>query len=167
MLAAGAMAQPPASLPGASRSPDEVKVPNSWLAKAKGYEKAVALQKQTGADIFVYFSRSSSGEGGLCQWFENNGLNQGKVRDYLRGYIKVQVPLPANPDCQKLAETFQVKKCPAVFIVQTNGRQQYCKVFDWATGKPKLLEPDQLIECFRVRSGERYAAPAPETKNPR
>jgi hypothetical protein len=161
-LAVSALAQTPA--PPAQTQ----KIPSSWFLKAKGYEKALALQKETGADIFVYFSRQApNSEQGLCQWFENKGLNNGKVRDYLRGYIKVQVPLPSNPDCQKLAERFQVKKCPAVHIVQANGLQQFCRVFDWTAGQPKLFEPEQLIEFFRARSGERYQLGPSETKDPR
>jgi hypothetical protein len=146
----------------------ESKVPSSWLLKAKGYEKAQTLQKETGADIVVYFSRQApDNEEGLCRWFENKGLANNKVRDYLRGYIKVQVPIPSNPDCQKLAAAFEVKKCPAVFIEQTNGRRQACRVFDWSTGKPKLFDPEQLIELFRARSSERYQLPYPDAKDPR
>ena len=164
-LATCVLAQGPTPAhPGESES----KIPNTWLSKAKGYEKALALQKETGADIFVYFSRpASSGEKGLCEWFESKGLNQGKLRDYLRDYIKVQVPLPSNPESQKLADQFQVKKCPAVFIVQTNGFEQFCRVFDWSTGKPKLFEAEQLIEFFRARSGPRYQQAPSEAENPR
>lgn len=145
----------------AAASPAEVRIPTSWLQKARGYEKALELQKATGADIFIWFSRQApSSEKGLCQWFENKGLNDQKVRKYLRDYIKVAVPLPANPDCQKLAEAFDVGKCPIVFIVQTNGWRQPCRVFDWSRGKPELFPAEELIELFRARSGERYQEPA-------
>jgi hypothetical protein len=166
-LAASAAAQ--SQRPAAPVQPAvEQKIPASWFLKARGYEKALALQKETGADLLVYFSRQApADEKGLCGWFESKGLNNGKVRDYLRGYIKVQVPLPSNPDCQKLAEDFQVRKCPAVFIVQTNGLRQFCRVFDWSAGRMKLFEPDPLIELFRARSGERYQVPATGTEDPR
>ncbi len=154
-LALGAQAQWPVPTNAPKAAP--AKIPNSWLSKAKGYEKALEIQKETGADIFIYFSRQApANEKGLCQWFESKGLNAQKVKEYLRNYIKVEVPLPSNPDSQKLAEQFDVRKCPAVFIVQPGGFTSYCKVFDWPDGKPKLWEPEQLIQFFMARSSERY-----------
>lgn len=118
------------------------------------------LQRQTGADIFVYFSREAPpDEAGLCRWFEKSSLNNHKVRDYLRDYIKVQIPLPSNPDCQELATSFEVRKCPAVFVVQTNAWRQYCKVFDWSSGRPEPFPPEELVKLLRARSGERYQVP--------
>ena len=133
----------------------------SWLNKAKGYEKALELQRVTGADIFIYFSRQApENEKGLCNWFENTTLKSSKLKDYLRDYIKVDVPLPSNPDCQKLAQDFEVRKCPAVFVVQPNGLKNYVKVFDWPGGKPKPYEPEELIEFIRARSSDRYQTQA-------
>lgn len=142
-------------------APPPGRIPPAWLQKAKGYEKALEAQRETGADIFVYFSRSTPDEAGLCRWFENRGLNHGEVQKYLRDYIKVTVPLPSNPDSQKLAEDFNVGKCPVVFIVQTNGWKRPCKVFDWPDGRPELLTPAELIQRFRERSGERYQTNSP------
>ena len=150
--------------PGPASTVQSVKIPTSWFNKAKGYEKALELQKQTGADIFVYFSRQApENEKGLCSWFETKGLNTSKVKDYLRDYIKVSVPLPSNPDCQKMAQDFEVRKCPAIFIVQPSGLQNYCKVFDWPGGRPELYKPEELIEFFRARSSDRYQRPAGES----
>lgn len=133
------------------------KIPNSWFMKEKGYEKALALQKETGADIFVIFTRESpASEKGLCQWFDSKGLRASKVRDYLRDYIKVTVPLPSNPESQKMAKDFDVRKCPAVFIVQPDGKRYYCKVFEYPGGRPALFPPETLVELFRARSSERY-----------
>jgi hypothetical protein len=141
----------------------EQKIPNSWFMKAKGYEKALALQKETGSDIFVIFTRDApANEKGLCEWLESKGLNTSKVRDYLRSYIKVSVPLPSNPESQKMAENFDVRKCPAVFIVQPNGRQYYCKVFEYPDGHPKLFPPETLVELFRARSSEKYQTGSPQ-----
>lgn len=162
MAAGSAPGQPPPLPPptaaGAAQPP--VKLPMSWLNKAKGYEKALELQKQTGADILIYFSRQApENEKGLCNWFENATLTSSKLKDYLRDYIKVDVPLPSNPDCQKLAQDFDVRKCPAVFVVQPNGLKNYVKVFDWPGGKPKPYEPEELIEFIRARSSARYQKP--------
>lgn len=139
------------------------KIPSKWLLKAKGYEEALKLQKQTGADIFIYFTRESpASEKGLCRWFENKALSDVKLRKYLRDYIKVHVPLPSNPDSQRLAEKFKVGKTPAIFVVQTNGFTQTVKVFDWSDGRPKLDPIDTIIQTIRTRSGSRYQIPSEE-----
>lgn len=163
LLAALALA---AMIP-AARAQGPVEIPSSWLQKAKGYEKALELQKQTGADIFVVFTRNaSSSERGLYEWFRSKGLENSKVKKYLRDYIRVEVPLPSTPDSQRLAEKFEVRKCPAIFIVQPGGFQSYCNAFDWSGGRPKLYEPEKLIELFRARSSERYQQPAAEQDAP-
>ena len=160
---------PSGTNPPAVNPPVQQKIPNSWFSKAKGFEKALELQKETGADIFVVFTRESPpNEKGLCQWFDSKGLNAQKVREFLRGYIKVSVPLPSNPDTQKMATDFDVRKCPAVFIVQPNGKRYYCKVFEYPDGHPKVFPPETLIELFRARSSERYQntqPPAPSTSS--
>lgn len=133
-------------------------LPAAWFSKAKGYEKALELQKETGADLFVYFSRQApNDEAGLCRWFENKALTAPVLKDYLRSYLRVEVPLPSNPDCQKMAESFGVRKCPAVYIVQFNGWTQACKAFNWSTGRPLLFPPEEFIELLRARSSERYS----------
>lgn len=155
LLLAACSAAPAAQMPLATNV--QQKIPNSWFMKAKGYEKALALQEETGADVFVIFTRESpANEKGLCQWFVSKGLCASKVRDYLRGYIKVTVPLPSNPESQKMAEDFDVRKCPAVFIVQPDGKRCYCKVFEYPDGRPELFPSETLVELFRARSSERY-----------
>lgn len=140
------------------------KIPSKWFLKAKGYEEALELQKQTGADIFIYFTREApASDKGLCRWFENKALGDVKMRKFLREYIKVHVPLPSNPDSQRLAEQFQVGKTPAVYIVQPNRRPQLVKVFDWSEGRPKLDPVETIIETCRVRSSLRYQLPAGES----
>ncbi|HBA83581.1 MAG TPA: hypothetical protein DCZ95_05750 [Verrucomicrobia bacterium] len=141
------------------------KIPSSWFYKAKGYEKALELQKETGADIFIVFTRDvPTDQKGLCEWFQQKSLENNKVKKYLKNYLRVEIPLPANPDCQKLAEQFQVGKCPAVFIVQPKGWKQYCKVFSWDNKKPELIEPEALIDSFRTRSSSWYSMQDSESK---
>lgn len=141
----------------------EGKIPSKWFQKAKGYEEALEIQKQTGADIFIYFTRQAPpSEKGLCGWFEKKALTDIKMRQFLRDYIKVHVPLPSNPETQKLAEQFNVQKTPAVFVVQPNKRPQYCPVFDWSKGRPELLPVEEIIEALRVRSSLKYQVANPE-----
>ncbi len=160
-FAAGSQAQ----LAGRPGDTTDEKIPSKWFQKAKGYEEALEIQKQTGADIFIYFTRESpANEKGLCRWFENKALSDVKLRRVLRDYIKVEVPLPSNPDSQRLAEKFRVGKTPAIYIVQTNGFTQTVKVFDWSDGRPKLDPIETIIETIRVRSGPRYQKPATEAE---
>ena len=137
------------------------KIPGRWLKKAKGYEEALEIQKETGADIFLYFARMvPSDQKGLCRWFEGKGLKTSPVNRLLKGYIKVQVTLPSKSADEDLAKKFKVGKCPAVVIVQPNGWKQYCRVFDWPQGKPKLKDPNELVEHFREQSSAKYQEPA-------
>ena len=62
-------------------------IPSSWFYKAKGYEKALALQKETGADLFIVFTRDApSDQKGLCEWFRQKGLENNTVKKFLKNY---------------------------------------------------------------------------------
>ena len=131
---------------------------NKWFNGLKGYNEALEIQKQTGADLFVYFARYyPNSEEGLCKWWEKRGLRAPEVDKYLEDYIKVKFQYPMNKKEEEATAVFKVRKCPAVFIVHTNGFKSYCKVFDWPNNEPKLRTPDELIEIFRARSGLKYA----------
>jgi hypothetical protein len=137
---------------------EDAKFPkNKWFNGLKGYNEALEIQKQTGADIFVYFARYyPNDEEGLCKWWEKKGLTAKPIDAYLEDYVKVKILFPLNKKDEEAVKDFKVRKCPAVFIVQTNGFKNYCKVFQWPGGKPELIEPEPLIEVFRARSGPRY-----------
>lgn len=133
-------------------------IPNGWEYKAKGYEKAKEIQKLTSADILIVFTRQDPpNEKGLCNWLRSNGFENNKVKKYLKNYIRVEVPLPSSPESAKLAEDFKIMKCPAVYIVQPTGLNQYCKMFTYEMNRPKLMEPEALIEAFRSRSSLWYS----------
>ncbi|HEY8241322.1 MAG TPA: hypothetical protein VIH35_07745 [Kiritimatiellia bacterium] len=130
---------------------------NKWFNGVKGYNEALEIQKQTGADIFVYFARYyPKEEEGLCKWWEKRGVTAKPVDEFLEGFIKVKILYPLGKKDEEAVADFKVRKCPAVFIVSTNGFKQYCKVFQWPDGKPELIEPEQQVEVFRARSGPRY-----------
>ncbi len=134
-----------------------VKIPTKWFNGAKGYEKALEAQKQTQADIFIYFVRPNTpNEKGLCTWYENKGIKSQPVRRLLRGYVKVRVPLPANPRNQDLAKKFKVRKTPAVFVIHPDGWRNRCKTFNWDEKPLKLFEPDDLAENIRLNSSDKY-----------
>lgn len=135
---------------------------NKWFSGAKGYEEAAELQKQFQCDIFLYFSSSyPKDQAGLCSWFERHGLGQPKVNKLLRNYLKVQVRLPLGKKDEVVLGKFGAKKGPTVLIVQPDGKSNYCQVFEWPGGEPKLLTADQLVELFTSKSSPRVAPATP------
>ncbi len=137
---------------------------NKWFTNAKGFAEAQELQKQFGADIFLYFSSSyPKDQAGLCSWFEKHGMGQPAVSKYLRGYLKVEVRLPLGKKDEAAMGRYKAQKGPTIMIVKPDGSSNLCKVFDWPGGQPKLLEPNALVELFRSKSSAKYqqAQPAP------
>lgn len=153
----GFAAGPPA---GTIRDKKEIKKekeaevsPHKWLYKIKGYDKALALQQETGADIFIYFKRYLfNDEKGLCRWFEKRGLSSGPVRECLRDYIKVEVELSSNKKSKALIEKFRIGKCPTVYVIQPSGRKNRVQVFNWNHRPPRLLRPFELADLIRSKS---------------
>jgi len=158
---AAAVIYPPKRAAQEAEAEAEVKIPGKWFKKAKGYQEALEVQKETGADIFLYFARMvPSDQKGLCRWWEKRGLKSSPVNRLLKEYIKVQITLPSKKEDEALAGEFKVGKCPSVVIVHPDGWKRYCKVFDWPQGKPKLKDPEELVEHIRSRSSEKYQQPA-------
>jgi hypothetical protein len=132
-----------------------------WFQNGKGYEEARELQKQTGADLLVYFARYyPNDEEGLCHWWEKRGLQNPLIEKHLRGYLKVKFTYPLKKDDEAMAEPFRVNKCPAVFVMGTNGWRNRISVFDWPNGKPELRKPEDVVTDLRAKSGARYQLPA-------
>lgn len=124
------------------------KVPKTkWFQNGKGYQEALELQKQTGADVLVYFAKySPADQKGLCTWFEKKGLQHPDVQAVVDDYIKVKFTFPLGKDDQALADKWKINKCPVVIVVQTNGWHARASVFDWPAGEPKLKQPDGIVQ---------------------
>lgn len=149
LMLAGALA--------ASEAAPEKFPEKKWFQNGKGYAEALEIQKATGADLFVYFARySPSDQKGLCHWFEGKALQHPAVEKHLRGYLKVKFTFPLGKDDQAIADRFRVNKCPAVFVVQTNGWSGRVPVFDWPNNQPELVPAERLIPLIRQKSGPRY-----------
>lgn len=148
------------ALAAAGQAPTE-KVPEiKWFDGVKGLNEALALQKATGAHIFLYFARySPSDQEGLCHWFERRGLNQPAVAKFLRPYIKVKILYPLGKDDEVAIAKYHVNKCPAVFMVPPDGWPKRCSVFDWSGPQPKLLSVDELVALFQAQGGGGSSAP--------
>lgn len=132
----------------------EAKVPElQWFRGASGYEKALELQKASGADIFVVFYREGvASEKGLYRWMKTKGFETSLVHSALRDYIKVKVELNKKAHERLAIQEFNAKKTPAVYVVFPNGRSKRCEFFDWGGNQPKLLAPDKMVEELKKNS---------------
>lgn len=136
-----------------------------WFQNGKGYAEALEIQKQTGADLFVYFARYyPNDQEGLCKWWEKRGLQHPDIEKLLRGYVKVKFSYPLNRDDEALVAPYNVNKCPAVFVVSTNGWRHRVAVFEWPGGEPELKKPDALERDIRAQSSARYQLPEEPAK---
>jgi hypothetical protein len=142
-------------LAGMARAEEAVRIPSKYLLYARGYEKALALQQQTGADIFVYVSHKvPAGAKGLCNWWEKHAMQNGDVVRALEGMIKVELPLPSDGDTEELAATFRLWKGPTLVVVSPSGHKRSIRVFDWPDGKPELKEPDEIAALIAGADGD-------------
>ncbi len=139
------------------------KIPSKGFKRAKGYEEALELQKEIGADILLYFARLERNEKGLCRWFENKGLKHGDVQKFIKNYIYVYVQLPSNKQDEELAKSFNIGLSPSVYVVKPDSRfPQKVPVFEWDQNKnPKLRSPEEIIESIRSRSSPAYSGLKP------
>ncbi|MGD9874463.1 MAG: hypothetical protein AB7T27_09350 [Kiritimatiellia bacterium] len=157
--AAPAAAASAGTIPPAGTPPEEM--PGKWFKNAEGYAEALELQKQTGADIFVFFVRPDvSNENGLCNWLETRGFQTPPVRKFLKEVIKVKATLPSNKETTAMGETFGVKKTPAVYLVHPTGKRWRCSTFTYDSKRPELPEPEVLEAQFRSQSSAAKAAEA-------
>lgn len=133
---------------GALAAEKVAKVPKAkWFQNGKGYQEALALQKQTGADVLVYFARyAPSDQKGLCTWFEKKGLQQPEVQQVVDDYIKVKFTFPLGKDDQALADKWKINKCPVLVVVQTNGWHERAAVFNWTGNQPQLKQPADIVQ---------------------
>jgi uncharacterized protein YodC (DUF2158 family) len=146
----------------------EVKIPTKWFKGAKGYEKALKLQEETQADIFLFFTKpnaSDSKEKGRCKWFNDKGIKSLPVRKMLREYIRVRVPLPANPRNQDLAKKFKINKTPVVYIVHPDGWHNRCNLFHWDSDRLEIFTPEELVTEFTAKSSAKYQPAEEEEKS--
>jgi len=148
-------AQPPADGP-------QAKVPKGkWFDNERGYLEALELQKQTGADIILYFFRYDlKDEKGLCTWWERHGLQNGRISKFLQDYIKVKVQMPLRTKEKETFARFTFNKTPAVYIVKPTGFPQKINPFEWPNNKPDLKDHQTLISEIEKASTPKTTAPA-------
>jgi len=153
---------PAATLPAANQS--QIKVPKGkWFEGERGYLEAKGIQEKTGMDMLLYFyNHDDDDEKGLCHWWEQKGMKEGKVDKLLETYLKVQVRVPFKSKEKESFAAFQFNKTPAVFVVKkAEGFPAKIPVFDWVNKRPQLRDnaaiADQIARASTPKAGE----PAP------
>jgi hypothetical protein len=144
--------------PDEAAEPEEVSIPNRFLTRSRGYEEALELQRQTGADIFLYISHQTpSSARGLCTWWVNRGMRAGNVQRWLRHYIKVELPLPSDAETRAIAERFNLWEGPTVAVIHPNRFSRTIRVFDRAPGgRMQLKSSEEIIQAIRDASSPQY-----------
>ncbi len=139
----------------------EARVPElEWFRGASGYERALELQKATGADIFIVFYREDvDDEKGLYHWLKTKGFETALVHNALRDYIKVKVELNKKAHERLAIQEFSVKKTPAAFVVWPKGWSKRCTFFDWNGNRPKLLSAEKMVEELKKNSSPATQSP--------
>jgi len=145
LLAGSVWAQPP--------EPDSKVPKKKWFQGEKGYLEALEIQKATGADIFIYFfNHDEKDEKGLCSWWENRGMQEGKVAKLLENYVKVKVAFPVRKKEEPTFSKFRVNKTPAIFVAKPTGFPTRITVFDWTNDRPVLRENQEIADLISKAS---------------
>jgi hypothetical protein len=127
----------------------------TWFKGETGYEEAQALQKQTGADMFVlFYNLNDKSEKGLFKWLENRGLKTTDVRTLLRDYIKVKIRMNKKATREIAQRDFMVKSTPATYLVWSNGWTRRCQFFDWSGTRPRLENSETMARIILTNSSE-------------
>lgn len=97
--------------------------PEDWFERASGYEEALELQKEIGADMLLFIaSRSPAGPTRRSREFEYDVLRHRDMENFLKHYIVVKLTIPTERETNDLAdERYHVKHGPRVFVVRPNG----------------------------------------------
>jgi len=139
----------------AAEPESETKRPSSkWFTGTRGYARALAEQKEIGADMVVLFFRDvPSGEKGLHRWFRKETLNSWPVDRLLRDYIKVEILVRANDRrVQPLLEEYFVNKTPRFVVRRPDGWKERVDCFEWSGRQPKPLAPEEFVKRVRAVS---------------
>lgn len=99
-----------------ARTPATPSVPlEHWLYGAAGYERAVAMQRESNLPLVVYFYADWCP---YCRTLDNQYLPSAEVQDYLRGVIKVRINPEQGTAERALGVQYGVKGYPSFFVIR-------------------------------------------------
>lgn len=135
-------------------------LPTKVSKDPRDYDKLMALQKETGACLFLYFKNPFvTSESGLCGWYEKHVAGDMTWRKAMRYYLQMEITLPGKKDAQELAATYRVTKTPALLIVQPGSTfpgRFWPFVKNPGEGM-KLKEMDEILAELKAASTPAYA----------
>ena len=135
-------------------------LPTKISKDPRDHEELLALQKQTGACLFLYFKNPYvTSESGLCGWYEKHVAGDMGWRKAMRYYLQMEITLPGKQDAQELAALYRVTKTPALLVVQPGStRPGRLWPFVKNPGEDmKLKEMDAILQELKAASTPAYA----------
>lgn len=135
-------------------------LPTKSSKDPRDHEELLALQKQTGACLFLYFKNPNvTSESGLCGWYEKHVAGDMGWRKAMRYYLQMEITLPGKKDAQELAALYRVTKTPALLVVQPGStRPGRLWPFEKNPGEGmKLKEMDAILQELKAASTPAYA----------
>jgi hypothetical protein len=135
-------------------------LPTKISKDPRDHEELLALQKQTGACLFLYFKNPYvTSESGLCGWYEKHVAGDMGWRKAMRYYLQMEITLPGKKDAQELAALYRVTKTPALLVVQPGStRPGRLWPFEKNPGEGmKVKEMDAILQELKAASSPAYA----------
>ncbi|MDD4118045.1 MAG: hypothetical protein PHI39_07510 [Kiritimatiellae bacterium] len=135
-------------------------LPTKISKDPRDHEELLALQKQTGACLFLYFKNPYvTSESGLCGWYEKHVAGDMGWRKAMRYYLQMEITLPGKQDAQELAALYRVTKTPALLVVQPGStRPGRLWPFEKNPGEGmKVKEMDAILQELKAASTPAYA----------
>ncbi len=135
-------------------------LPTKISKDPRDHEELLALQKQTGTCLFLYFKNPNvTSESGLCGWYEKHVAGDMGWRKAMRYYLQMEITLPGKKDAQELAALYRVTKTPALLVVQPGStRPGRLWPFEKNPGEGmKLKEMDAILQELKAASTPAYA----------
>lgn len=141
-------------------SPTFEGLPTKVSKDPRDHDDLLALQKETGACLFIYFKNPFvSGESGLCGWYEKKVAGDMAWRKAMRYYLQMEITLPGKKDAQALAATYRVTKTPALLIIKPGSTfpgRFWPFVKNPGEGM-KLKEMEEILADLKAASTPAYA----------
>ncbi len=126
-----------------SGEPKDLSKTVSWYTGSQGYEKALAIQKEQGTPIFLYFYAPWCS---YCGKFNLHLINQKKVQSALKKrFLNVKIYPEIDEAGFVLFRRYGASGYPAVFIKNAMGEIQEVEIFKKVAGNWMMKSQDEFI----------------------